>query len=158
TSPEEFALPSGGRSAVIMGPEGSMNVCAARIVRLVTTSCRMATSPTRSVCITLLTIARRSPPHHLARIKTIPLRNAEPNEQERQGPERILKRIRASVEGNLGQDRLGTWVAWGLDTEALCRGLQGGCLPNMAGLTEVRQDSDALLSLLYSVKAEALSR
>jgi hypothetical protein len=28
----------------------------------------------------------------------------------------------------------------------------------MAGLTEVRQDADALLSLLYSVKAEALSR
>jgi hypothetical protein len=112
---------------------------------------------TNSLCVHYAAHHRPEvPPGQLARIRAFPFRGDEPNERELQGPDLILKGVRASVERILGPDRLRTWVMWGLDAEALCRGLRGGCLPSMAGLTEVRKDADALFSLLSCVKAEEL--
>ena len=114
---------------------------------------------TNSLCVHYVAHHRSEvPAKQLARINAFRFGEDKPNEQELQGPELVLAGIRASVEEYLGSDRLGTWVAWGLDVEALCRSLRGGCLAKMAGFTEARQDADALFSILCSIEEKALPR
>src|SRR5262245_66240633 len=65
---------------------------------------------TNSLCVHYLAHHRSEvPPEQLARISAFRFGKAKPKEQELQGPELILAGIRASVERNLGSDRLGTW-------------------------------------------------
>ena len=114
---------------------------------------------TNSLCVHYLAHHRSEvPPEQLARVNEFTFGEAEPNEQELQGPEPVLNRIRESVEDYLGPDRLGTWVAWGLDTAALYRGLQGGRLSYAGAATTARQDAEALLSILCAIEAVALPR
>lgn len=112
---------------------------------------------TNSLCVHYVAHHRAEvPPDQLARIRGLPVGEAEPDEEELQGPELILKGVRASVEQALGQDRLSTWVAWGLDAEALYRGMQGVCSPDRAEALDVRGAAGAIFHLLYSIEARAL--
>jgi hypothetical protein len=81
---------------------------------------------------------------------------AEPSEQELQGPEYLLRRIRASVERRLGPARLQIWGTWGLDLEALSQALRGGCLPAPEIFTQARQDAQELYDLVCSIQCGAL--
>jgi len=112
---------------------------------------------TNSLCVHYVAHHRSEvPPEQLVRISAF-VEEDQPNEQELQGPEVVLEHIRAYIDGALGSDALGVWVAWGLDAEALCLSLRGGQLPKMAGYTEARRDAAALLSLLRTTK-KALPR
>lgn len=81
---------------------------------------------------------------------------AEPDEEDLQGPDYLLARIRAGIERKLGAERIRIWGAWGLDVDALTRALRGGCLPDPEGLTRDRQDAEELYASLRSIPAEAL--
>jgi hypothetical protein len=82
---------------------------------------------TNSLCVHYVTHHRSEvPPEQLERIDAFRFGEDTPNDQELQGPQLVLARIRARVEGALEPVRLGTWVACGLDADALCRSLQGG--------------------------------
>ncbi len=91
----------------------------------------------------------------LAKVETFTWGEVEPYDEELQGPDLVLARIRGHVEGQLDPE-LETWVAWGLDVTALCRGLRGGCLPSVRGYTEARQDAESLLAILLTVSDENL--
>ena len=91
---------------------------------------------TNSLCMHYLAHHRSEvPSDELARIETFAFGEIEPNDDELQGPNMVLARVRASVEQCLGADRLCTWTRWSLDVEGLARSLRGGCLPAMRGLS-----------------------
>jgi hypothetical protein len=81
---------------------------------------------------------------------------AEPSEQELQGPEYLLRGVRAGVERRLGPDRLQIWGSWGLDIGALSQALRGGCLPTPEIYTQTRREAQELFDLLCSIPSEAL--
>jgi hypothetical protein len=111
---------------------------------------------TNSLCVHYVAHHRSEvPPDQLARIAALAFGEDRPNEQELQSPELVRARIRTWVEMEPA-DRLDPWVAWGLDVEALCRGLQGGCLPGMAGLTKARQEAEDLFWILGMIDANTI--
>ncbi len=113
---------------------------------------------TNSLCVHYTAHHRPEiPPHQLAKIAAFASGEADPNDEELQGPQLVLARVRSRVEASLGRERLRTWTAWGLDILALSRGLQGGQLPSMRGLAPARQDAESLLTILCSVEPDALA-
>jgi hypothetical protein len=50
------------------------------------------------------------PPVQLARIEAFTFGEVEPADQELQGPNLVLARLRSSVEAQLGPNRLATWA------------------------------------------------
>jgi hypothetical protein len=113
---------------------------------------------TNSLCVHYVAHHRSEvPANQLARIEAFAFGEVEPNEQELQGPDVVLLRVRASVQRRLGADRLRTWMRWGLAVENLARSLRGGCLPARQGLSHARADAEDLLTLLGSIRAESLS-
>ena len=111
---------------------------------------------TNSLCMHYLAHHRSEvPPEQIARISEFAFGETKPSEQELQGPALVLARIRKSVESNLGPDRRGTWVAWGLDTAALYDCLRGEGPSHLSGW-EARGDAEILCRILYSIDAKAL--
>jgi hypothetical protein len=94
------------------------------------------------------------PPEQLARIEAFPFGEVEPTDQELQGPNVVLARIRSSVETQLGPDRLATWTSWGLDSEALSLGLKGRHSEKRQ--SEVHENTGDLLGILDAIEPDAL--
>jgi hypothetical protein len=114
---------------------------------------------TNSLCIHYLAHHRAEVPQgQLARVGNLDFGEAEPTAEELGGPDKVLTVIRADVERRLGRTCLGTWRAWGLDVEGLCRGLQGGCLSSPPFQTPARRDAEGLFSILCSISNQGLPR
>jgi hypothetical protein len=112
---------------------------------------------TNSLCVHYLAHHRcEVPPEQLLRIEAFAFGEAQPTELELQGPELLLAGVRSQVERRLGGTRLTIWEAWGLDIDALCLGLRGGCLPHPEGWTRERADAESLLRILEAIAPASL--
>jgi hypothetical protein len=110
---------------------------------------------TNSLCVHYLAHHRAEvPPTELAAVEAFDCGEAEPTDEELQGPERILARVREKVEKTLGPDRLRLWTEWGLDGTALALGLRGGNSRWDPGY-ETREDTAALLNIISAIPTEA---
>jgi hypothetical protein len=113
---------------------------------------------TNSLCVHYVAHHRcEVPSDQLARIGAFAFGKVEPTAEVLQGPNLVLARVRAAVENKLGAHRLSTWTQWGLDVEGLSRGLRGGWLPAMQGLSPTRRDAEDLLSLICSIRKDSFS-
>jgi hypothetical protein len=112
---------------------------------------------TNSLCVHYLAHHRPEvPPVQLVRVGALASAGVDPRDDELQGPEFVLQRVRVTVVAWLGAERLGTWAAWGLDVEGLARSLRGGRLPAMSGSSWARGDADDLLALLCLIEPGSL--
>lgn len=110
---------------------------------------------TNSLCVHYLALHRSEvPPDELFRVEALDCGEVEPTDVELEGPERVLARIREETERTLGPERLSVWSEWGLDSEALYRGLRGAY--SEAPGHETRRDAAALREMLHSIPAEAI--
>jgi hypothetical protein len=115
---------------------------------------------TNSLCVHYVAHHRPDvPPEQLPRIESFAAGEADPNEDELQGPQSILKRFRSSVRAVLGPERLTAWAALGFDAEAVCLGLQGRCLPPVQGHSprQTRDDAEHLLDLLAGIEPDSIA-
>lgn len=109
---------------------------------------------TNSLCVHYLAHHRSEvPPHELRRIESFTFAEVDPTDQELQGPEIILERVRARV----GTERLCTWNAWGLDVESLVQGLTGGVMDSDQGVAQNRLGAEILLDILHTITIDGLS-
>jgi hypothetical protein len=109
---------------------------------------------TNSLCVHYLAHHRSEvPPDALLRVDAFDCGESEPSDEELQGPEHVLARIRENAERMIGPDWLRAWSEWGLDVEALCLALRG--FSNATG-NETRRDAGALYEMLHSIPPEAI--
>jgi hypothetical protein len=118
---------------------------------------------TNALCVHYVAHHRSEvPPPQLAKVGALSFGEADPSGDELQSPETVLTRVRSSVEGSLGRRGLSTWITWGLDLEALCRGLRGGKLPSTVfrqprqAFTHARKEAEDLFHLLVNTKPGSL--
>jgi hypothetical protein len=99
------------------------------------------------------------PPRQLAKIGALTFGEEEPNEEELFGPELVLAKVRAIVEQRLKAfdgEQVSTFTSWGLDLEALSRGLQDSWLRRLTGVPTVGAESEKLASFLRAIGTKAL--
>jgi hypothetical protein len=116
---------------------------------------------TNSLCVHYVAHHRAEvPAAQLARVGALAEGEASPTEGELQGPEKVLARVRASLKYSV--DAIAGWASWGLDLDALSRGLRGGVLPIAVwrrtgqARTPARRDADDLIELLSILPVNSL--
>ncbi len=112
---------------------------------------------TNSLCVHYLAHHRAEvDKEELARVESFSFGEADPSEEELQGPAYLFASIRANIDRRLGPDRLHTWIGWGLDITALAQALRGGFLSHTATHSQTRRDAHDLYNLIHSLPSEVL--